>query len=69
MQRRVTGQKSHKGKRTGKPLTIYFAPTLAAKLVSVSERRRVSKSAVVRYAVERLLDQLSNGQLELPLGL
>lgn len=58
-----------KEKRKGKPLTVYFAKDLADRLAVVSNQRHVAKAAVVRFALERLLDQLSNGQLELPLGL
>lgn len=56
-------------KRKGKPLTVYFDKALAHRLHFVSLERRVPKATVVRFAVERLLNQLSTGQLELPLGL
>ena len=56
-------------RRSGKPLTVYFSDDLSQALKSASEERRVHKSEIVRFAVERLLEQLSNGQLELPLGL
>jgi hypothetical protein len=56
-------------KRKGKPLTVYFNEALAHRLHFVSQERRVPKATLVRFAVERLLNQLSTGQLELPLGL
>jgi predicted DNA-binding protein len=56
-------------KRKGKPLTIYFDKVLAERLYFTSQERRVPKATLVRFAVERLLNQLSTGQLELPLGL
>ena len=56
-------------KRKGKPLTVYFNKDLAHKLNLASQERRVAKATLVRFAVERLLNQLSSGQLELPLGL
>lgn len=56
-------------KRKGKPLTVYFDQALAHRLHDVSQERRVAKANVVRFAVERLLNQLTTGQLELPLGL
>lgn len=56
-------------KRRGKPLIVYFDEGLADKLKSASQDRRVAKATLVRFAVERLLNQLGSGQLELPLGL
>jgi len=54
--------------RKGVPFTMYFSSEQAEALTAISRARRVPKSTVVRYAVERLLEQLENGQLELPLG-
>jgi hypothetical protein len=54
--------------RKGVPFTMYFSPEQADALAAISRDRRVSKSTVVRFAVERLLEQLKNGQLELPFG-
>jgi|GEM_PF-1971243 hypothetical protein len=56
-------------KRKGKPLTVYFDKALAHRLHFVSQERRVAKANLVRFAVERLLNQLTTGQLELPFGL
>jgi len=56
-------------KRSGEPFTVYFSKEQAGNLKSVCQQRHVSKAAVVRYAVDQLLIQLRNGQLELPLGL
>ncbi len=58
-----------RAKRTGKPLMIYFSPEQADRLTLLAEERRVAKATIVRYAVDKLLDDLNNGQLELPLGL
>jgi hypothetical protein len=55
--------------RTGKPLVVYFPRQQASELRSLSEQRRVPMANIVRFAVDRLLSDLSNGQLELPLGL
>ena len=63
------GQPSSGPKRSGKPLTVYFSDNLSDALKSASEERRVHKSELVRFAVERLLEELANGQLQLPLGL
>lgn len=55
-------------RRTGVPFTMYFSPEQAEKLASLARDRRVSKATLIRYAVERLLEQLEEGQFELPLG-
>ncbi len=54
--------------RSGKPLTVYFSGELSESLRRVSTTRHISKAALVRFAVERLLHQLEAGQLNLPLG-
>ena len=56
-------------KRTGKPLTVYLADDLSRALAAASEKRMVHKSVIVRVAVERLLNDLEAGQLQLPLGI
>jgi hypothetical protein len=56
-------------KRRGKPLTVYLADDLSHALAVVSKKRMVHKSVIVRVAVERLLNDLEMGQLELPLGI
>ena len=55
--------------RRGKPLTVYLADDLSHALAAASKKRMVHKSAIVRLAVERLLNDLEAGQLELPLGI
>jgi hypothetical protein len=47
---------------------MYFTVEQAKALAAMSRERRVSKSTLVRYAVERLLEQLSNGRADGPLG-
>jgi predicted DNA-binding protein len=54
--------------RKGVPFTVYFSAEQAQALANISRDRRVSKATVVRFAVERLLEQIESGQLELPLG-
>ena len=56
-------------KRTGRPLTVYLADDLSSALAAASKKRMVHKSVIVRVAVERLLNDLEAGQLELPLGI
>jgi hypothetical protein len=55
--------------RRGVPFTLYFTAEQAEALAAISRTRRVSKSTVIRFAVERLLKQIESEQLELPLGL
>ena len=54
--------------RKGVPFTMYFSTEQAEALAMVSRDRRVSKSTIIRFAVERLLEQLASGQLKLPFG-
>lgn len=56
-------------KRNGKPYTVYLSEDLSRALAEASDKRRVDKSAIVRVAIERLLNDLENGQLQLPLGI
>jgi hypothetical protein len=56
-------------KRNGKPLTVYLNDDLSQALATTCEKRKVHKSDIVRVAVERLLNDLESGQLELPLGI
>jgi hypothetical protein len=58
----------HESVRRGVPFTMYFSPEQAEALATACRNRRVSKATLVRYAVERLLEQIESGQLELPLG-
>jgi len=58
-----------KPKRRGVPFTLYLSDGQANALSVISERRQVPKSTLVRYAVERLLVDLENGQLKLPIGI
>jgi hypothetical protein len=65
----MTKEKSvHEVARKGVPFTMYFSPEQAEALAAVCRTRRVSKATLVRYAVERLLDQIESGQLQLPFG-
>lgn len=55
--------------RRGVPFTIYFSVEQAQALAALSRDRRVSKSTILRFALERLFDQLKNGELKLPFGI
>ncbi|WP_263408831.1 ribbon-helix-helix domain-containing protein [Terriglobus tenax] len=56
-------------KRNGKPYTLYLSDELSSALASASERRKIDKSVIVRIAIEKLLNELESGQLQLPLGI
>lgn len=58
-----------KTNRSGVPITVYLDEALNDRLNATSKERHVGKSSIIRLAVERLLTQLDNGQLELPLGI
>jgi hypothetical protein len=55
--------------RKGVPFTLYFTAEQTKALAEICRERRVSKATVVRFAVERLFEQIRTGQLDLPLGL
>jgi hypothetical protein len=62
-------KKTPKGGRSGIPLMVYLKEGQARKLRQLSSDRRVTKTALVQFAVDRLFAEMANGQLELPLGL
>ena len=62
-------KKKMPSRRKGKPLMIYFPRLQASRLRRLSEDRHVPMANIVRFAVDRLMVDLNNGQLELPLGL
>lgn len=64
-----TRKTAQKAIRSGKPLVVYFSEEQADRLDIVARSRRVSKTDIVRVAVQRLLDAIASDQLDLPLGL
>lgn len=58
-----------KGGRSGVPYTLYLSEDLTAALNAISSQRKVDKSDLVRTAIQRLLDDIARGQLDLPLGI
>jgi hypothetical protein len=66
---RVAHSRKTKGIRSGVPLTVYFKEGQAKKLQDLSSERRVTKTALVQFAVDKLFAEMANGQLELPLGI
>ena len=55
--------------RSGVPYTVYLSEDMTAALNALSSQRKVDKSELVRTAIQRLLDDIANGQLDLPLGI
>jgi hypothetical protein len=62
------GRKKAAG-RTGKPLNIYLPQTQAGRLHALAKERHIAMSNIVRFALDRLFQDLDGGQLDLPLGL
>lgn len=54
--------------RSGRPHTIYFTDQQTYALDSLASERRVTKTQLVKFAVDLMLDRMRHGQLELPLG-
>jgi hypothetical protein len=54
--------------RRGTPLTVYFSDEQTIQLNNISRQRRVPKAELLRIAVDLLVNQLNEGQLQLPLG-
>ena len=54
--------------RRGTPLTVYFSDEQTFQLNNISRLRRVPKAELLRIAVDLLVNQLNDGQLQLPLG-
>jgi transposase len=55
--------------RKGVAFTMYFSVEQAQELSTISRERKVSKSVILRFALERLLEQIKSGQLKLPFGM
>jgi len=64
-----TKSNGRKAQRSGVPLMVYFQAEQAMRLKDLSEQRRIPKANIVRFAVERLLEDINGGQMDLPLGL
>jgi len=68
MAQRTTEKAQNAAKRKGKKaVLVYFPKEQAEQLSSTARERRVTKAALVRVAVGRLLNELNSGQLDLPL--
>lgn len=63
------GQAKNAGGRTGVPLMIYLRGEQATRLEELCKSRRVTKTAIVQFAIERVFVDMENGQLDLPLGI
>jgi hypothetical protein len=69
MKRTVQKQEAKKVGRTGKALNIYLPTVQAGRLHALAKERHVPMSNIVRFALDRLFQDLDGGQLDLPLGL
>jgi hypothetical protein len=69
MRKPVSAKSDSEQVRKGVAFTIYFSVQQTAELNAISRERRVSKSVILRFALERLLEQLKSGQLKLPFGM
>lgn len=54
--------------RKGRPITLYLRQEQAVELEAVSRTRHVAKAEVIRLALDRLLEDIRGGQMNLPLG-
>jgi|ERR1051326_3276419 hypothetical protein len=52
--------------RQGRPQTIWFTDQQAEALESLSHKKRVTKTTLVRFAVDEMLKGFYTGQLKLP---
>lgn len=64
-----SASRRRKPNRRGVPLTVYLSKELSEALTTTAAERRVDKATIVRAALERFLQQLADGQRDLPLGL
>lgn len=64
----MTHKKPKLVNRKGRPITLYLRPEQARELDTVSRTRHVPKSEIIRLGLDRLLDDLRGGQMNLPLG-
>jgi hypothetical protein len=62
-------QRVKKPGRTGKALNIYLPQSQAGRLHALAKERHIPMSNIVRFALDRLFQDLDGGQLDLPLGL
>lgn len=69
MAQRTRHNKPKLVQRKGRPFTLYLSPEQARELDATARARRVAKAELMRVALDRLLLDMRNGQLSLPLGL
>ena len=66
---RHEGRAAKKVLRRGTPFTIYFDQQQTRALNAVAKERHVSKTTIIRLAVDQMLRQIQGGQLQSPLGI
>lgn len=57
------------GNRSGVPFILYLDEQQAAKLDGLAHERRLTKTAIIKFAIDKLFLDIQGGQLDLPLGL
>ncbi len=68
MNENTTTIAAQRATRSGVPFTMYFSAEQSQALATIARDRRVSKATLVRFAVERLLEQIESGEFNFPLG-
>jgi hypothetical protein len=61
--------RSTQSKRKGVPLLVRLRDDQATRLDELCKSRKVTKTALVQFAMDRIFVEIDHGQLELPLGL
>ncbi|MBI3670239.1 MAG: ribbon-helix-helix domain-containing protein [Acidobacteria bacterium] len=69
MARRRESRRSKFHQRKGSPFTLYLRPGQAERLSSLSRKRHVAKSELVRVAIDRFLASLEKDNSTDPIGL
>lgn len=57
------------GNRSGVPFILYLDEHQAEKLAELARERRLTKTAIIKFAMDKLFLDIQGGQLDLPLGL
>lgn len=52
--------------RQGKPQTIWFTDQQSEALESLSQKRKITRTTLVKFAVDEMLKGFYTGQLKLP---
>lgn len=64
-----TKRRTKTGNRSGVPFVLYLDEHQSEKLAALARERRLTKTAIIKFAVDKLFLDIQGGQLNLPLGL